>query len=138
MSLRASSEDRRGSLALWFAVFGAPVAWFAGLVASYFAVHEVCRVHSPLGPRLVSFAALAVAIAAGLTARAISANAKDRAADRTRFMGQVGMMAGAVFSLILVLQLVATLFLPGCHERPRTNASPDVFVPQVMDPSPPA
>jgi uncharacterized membrane protein AbrB (regulator of aidB expression) len=135
MSPRDFSETARGNPALWFAVFGAPAAWFVGLVASYFAVHEVCRVHSPLAPRIVSLAALIVAIAAGVTARGIVIKATEANAARTRFMGQIGMMAGAVFSLIMVLYLAATLFLPGCHDRPRTPESPDVLVPGVVFPA---
>ena len=129
----AEAPPPRGSAALWFAFLGAPAAWFISLVVSYYAVHEVCRVHSPLAPRIVSLLALVVAVAAGLTARAIWMQASGVTAERTRFMAQIGVMAGSVFSLIVVLHLVATLLLPGCHERPRTEQSPDVFVPTSRD-----
>ncbi|PYO95127.1 MAG: hypothetical protein DMD62_03230 [Gemmatimonadetes bacterium] len=123
MSRRASSDV--GSPGLWFAVFGPPAAWFASLVVSYFAVHEVCRVHSPLAPRLVSLGALVIAVAAGVAGRGIW---RGEAHERTRFMAQIGVMGGTVFSLIILLQIVATLLLPTCHERPRTPGSPDVFI----------
>jgi hypothetical protein len=123
MSHPESSE--RGSAGLWFAVLGPPAAWFASLVVSYFAVHEVCRVHSSLAPRIVSFAALVVAVAAGLTGRGIWVRAAHD--ERARFMAQIGVLGSALFSLIMFLQIVATLLLPGCHERPRTPQSPDVF-----------
>lgn len=117
-------------MGLWFAVLGPPAAWFVSLGVSYFAVHEVCRVHSPLAPRVVSLVAFVVAIAAGMTARAIWVAAAQH--ERTRFLAQVGVLSGAVFSLIVLLQIVATLFLPSCHERPRTSESPDVLVPKMV------
>jgi hypothetical protein len=124
MSRHASSE--RGSAGLWFAVCGPPAAWFASLVVGYFAVHEVCRVHSPLGPRIISLVALIVSVAAGLGGRGIWIATEH---ERTRFMAQIGVLGSAVFSLIILLQVVATILIPGCHERPRTPQSPDVLRP---------
>lgn len=115
---------------LWFSVLGPPAAWFASLVVGYFAVHEVCRVHSPLAPRIVSLLALAVALAAGLTGRAIWR--RHEAQERTRFMAQIGVMSGGLFSLIMLLQILATLLIPTCHERPRTPESPDVLLPPAV------
>ena len=122
---RPDSSEAPGTPTLWFAVFGPPAAWFAGLTASYFTVHEVCRVASPLSPRLISIVALLVSLAAGVVARVILL--RSYAHERTRFMAQIGLLASGVFSLILMLQVVATFLLPGCHERPRTPHSPDVL-----------
>ena len=130
------SSDARGTPGLWFAVFGPPAAWFASLVVSYFAVHEVCRVHSPLGPRIVSGLALVVAVTAGFVGRSVWVRAQHH--ERARFMAQVGVLGGAVFSLIILLQIIATLLLPSCHDRPRTPNSPDVRVPHASEQLPPA
>ena len=117
---------------LWFSILGPPAAWFASLIVGYFAVHEVCRVHSPLAPRIVSLVALAVALAAGLTGRVIWR--RHEAQERTRFMAQLGVMSGGLFSLIMLLQILATVLIPTCHERPRTPESPDVLVPPAVQP----
>ena len=106
-------------------MFGPAAAWFAGLVGGYYAVHEVCRVHSPLGPRLVLALALLVSVVAGIVSRIILQQVEQY--ERTRFMAQIGLLSSGVFSLILALQIVATFLLPGCHERPRTPRSPDVL-----------
>ena len=124
MSPHTSSD--RGSATLWFAFLGPPAAWFTSLIAGYFAVHEVCRVHSSLAPRIISLVALIVAVAAGVSGRGIWT---ETAHERTRFMAQIGVLSSAVFSLIMLLQVVATLLIPGCHERPRTPQSPDVLRP---------
>jgi hypothetical protein len=101
-------------------------------VAGYFAVHEVCRVQSALAPRIISIFALILAAAGAMTGRSIWR--RDAAQDRTRFMAQLGVMSGSLFALIIVLQIVATLLIPTCHERPRTPASPDVLiVPALRD-----
>jgi hypothetical protein len=51
-------------------------------------------------------------------------------------MAQIGVLEGVLFSLIMLLQIVATLLLPPCHERPRTPQSPDVFrLPSIESPS---
>jgi hypothetical protein len=115
----------RGSAGLWFAVLGPPAVWFVSLVVSYFGVHEVCRVNSPLAPRVVSVVALVLVLAAGLVGRAIWVGAA--AHERTRFLAQIGVLSSAVFSLIILLQVIATFLLPACHDRPRTPQSPDVW-----------
>lgn len=140
MSLRDSSEPsaygRRGSLGLWFAVLGPPAAWFASLVVSYFSVHEVCRVHSAIAPRVVSLIALAAAVGAGFAGRTlwVRADGGSIAALRTRFLAQIGVLGAATFSLIILLQIVATVLLPPCRERPRTHESPDVLAPPALSP----
>ena len=116
---------------MWFAVFAPPAAWFASLVVGYFAVHEVCRVHSALAPRLVSLLALVVAAAAGVTGRALWVRSETH--ERTRFMAQLGVLSGSLFSMIMLLQILATLLFPTCHERPRTPESPDVLRPSGLE-----
>jgi hypothetical protein len=128
-----SESARRGTAGLWFAVFGPAAAWFASLVVSYFAVHEVCRAHSMLGPRVVSLVALIVALAAGVLGRSIWVQNETHA--RTRFLGQLSVLGGAVFSLIILLQLVATLLIPTCRDRPRSPQAPDVILPAFAPPS---
>lgn len=131
-----SRTDSRNPV-LWFAVFGAPAAWFVSLVAGYFSVHGVCRHQSIVLPLTISVVALAISAGAGIGGRALYGAARDH--ERTRFLAEIGMMAGTVFSLIIVLQLIAILMVPPCRERPRTPGSPDVFRPgPAGDPAVPA
>ena len=78
----------------------------------------------------LSLVALIVALAAGLGGRGIWVATHH---ERTRFMAQIGVLGSAVFSLIILLQVVATILIPGCHERPRTPQSPDVLRPQSVE-----
>ena len=108
-------------------MLGGPAAWFVSLTVSYFAVHEVCRHQTAIAPRIVSVIAFAVAVAAAIGGRgiwtqvaAVAHREGDRPVERTRFLAQIGVLGGTVFSLIILLQVVATLLLPSCRERPRT------------------
>ena len=121
------SPPASSSRAPWFAVFGAPAAWFASLVAGYFSVHHACRSHSGMLPLAISLVALLVSVGAGVRGRLVYGVAREH--ERTRFLAEIGMLAGTVFSLIILLQIIAILVLPPCHERPRTPSSPDVFRP---------
>jgi hypothetical protein len=139
MSPRDTSDDgslsRRGSVTLWFVVFGGPAAWFVSLTVSYFGVHEVCRQHSSIGPRITSIVAFAIAVAAAVVGRGIWTRVAATE-QRTRFLAQLGVLGGTVFSLIILLQVVATFLLPSCRERPRTPESPDVLTPPALVHSP--
>jgi hypothetical protein len=86
-----------------------------------------------MGPRIASLLALIVAVAAGIAGRAIWL--QEEAHERTRFLAQISVLGGGVFSLIILLQVLATLVLPTCHERPRTPESPDVLRPSYSQQS---
>ena len=108
----------------------------ASLAVSYFMVHEVCRQQTAVGPRIVSVVALAMAIASAVGGRSIWTRVERGESDenavsseRTRFLAQIGVLGGSVFSLIILLQVVATILFPACHGRPRTPESPDVLRP---------
>jgi hypothetical protein len=132
MTAATPAERSRGSFGLWFAVLGGPTAWFVSLVMSYSWVHEACRHQSALGPRVVSVVALLLAVGSALGGRRIW---KDTADERTRFMAQIGVMGGMTFSLIILLQILATMLLSPCHggSGPRSPQSPDVLAPQIHD-----
>ena len=121
------SPVRPSDRALWFAVFGPPVAWSVDLLASIAIHHDYCaalmgrtfRAWSGVGALLfvVGFAMLVVSLAGGLTSwRAHAAIGSDTGfgdtdLDRRRFMARAGLLACALFSFAIVLRLVAPLVL---------------------------
>ena len=89
----ARAAGDRGSAALWYALFGAPVAWFISLSLAYFAVTRGCRAGTALPLHLLTVAGIAVGIGAGLTARRLWRDAGGGLSDdngdrigRTRFI----------------------------------------------------
>jgi hypothetical protein len=122
--------------ALWFGLFGAPVAWSLQLLASYALVAHGCYPDAepmtmPVIPGLralvlaTGVAALAVALlAAGAAWRSWRAAQHEHKGGhealleagegRTRFMALSGMLLGAVFVLGIVMNVVPLLLLRPC------------------------
>jgi hypothetical protein len=122
--------------ALWFGLFGAPVAWSLQLLASYALVAHGCYPDAepmtmPVVPGLrtlvlgTGVAALALALLAGGSAwrswRATQHEHDDghealleAGEGRTRFMALAGMMLSAVFVLGIVMNVVPLLLLRPC------------------------
>jgi hypothetical protein len=122
--------------ALWFGLFGAPVAWSLQLLASYALVAHGCYPDAepmtmPVVPGLrtlvlgTGVAALAVALLAGGSAwRSWRATRHEHGGEhealleagegRTGFMALAGMLLGAVFALGIVMNVVPLLLLQPC------------------------
>ena len=118
--------------ALWFGLFGAPVAWSLQLLASYALVAHGCYPDAePMTMPVVAglrtlvletgAAALAVALLAGLSAwrswrvtRHELEGELEAGEGRTRFMALAGMLLGAVFVLGIVMNVVPMLMLHPC------------------------
>ena len=122
--------------ALWFGLFGAPVAWSLQLLASYALVAHGCYPDSepmtmPVVPGLrtlvlgTGVTALVVALLAGGSAwrswRATQHEHESRhealleaGEGRRRFMALAGMLLSAVFLLGIVMNIVPLLMLRPC------------------------
>jgi hypothetical protein len=118
--------------ALWFGLFGAPVAWSLQLLTSYALVAHGCYPDAepmtmPVVPGLRTLvlgtgaAALVVALLAGSSAwRSWRATQDGHEAlleageGRTRFMALAGMLLSAVFVLGIVMNVVPLLMLRPC------------------------
>ena len=122
--------------ALWFGLFGAPVAWSLQLLASYALVAHGCYPDAepmtmPVVPGLRTLvlgtgaAALAVAFLAGGSAwRSWRATQQEHEGgheglleageERTRFMALAGLLLSAFFVLGIVMNVVPLLLLRPC------------------------
>lgn len=125
----------RGSAALWYALFGAPVAWFISLSLAYFAVTAGCRAGSELPLHLISLAGIAVGIGAGLTARLLWRGAGGGLPDengdrigRTRFIAAAAGALSALFTLVMIGQWLGVIIQDPCAPLPRLPDSPDAWV----------
>ena len=125
MADQAKEEERlreaRGIAVLWFALLAAPVAWMLGLNADYGMVRVACAGNTALPLHLVTLATLVLAAGGGWVARRewrrLGAGPPDEepgAVGRSRFMAAVGMLASALFSLAIVSQWLAKVFLHPC------------------------
>ena len=111
----------RGIALLWFAVLAGPLAWMLGLNAQYSLVRLACAKGNMLYLHAVTVLTLALALAGVWMAlrewRRTGRHWPDEhggTMSRSRFMAVVGLMAGALFSLTIVAQWLANVFLNPC------------------------
>ncbi|HET8657187.1 MAG TPA: hypothetical protein VFL93_16795 [Longimicrobiaceae bacterium] len=114
-------RTERVEAALWFAVLAGPTAWILGMLANYSLVRVACAKHSMLSLHLVSLGALLLALGGGAVAwrewrRAGSEWPGEGSGPlvRSRFMAVIGVLASAFFTLVIVAQWIAQLFLNPC------------------------
>lgn len=106
---------------LWFAMLGGPIAWVLGLNLDYALVRIACTEQTMLPLHLVTLGTLALSLAGGWVAwrewRRAGAEWPGEGGSemsRSRFMAVVGLMASAFFSLVILAQWAAKLFLNPC------------------------
>lgn len=122
--------------ALWFALLGGPIAWSAHLLASYPLVSVACQLQTTAPLNLVTAITAAIAAAAGITGaiahRRADAQADAQAGDgaradagaaggdlgdavaRARFMALAGMLAGALFTFVILVEGLPPLLHDPC------------------------
>lgn len=118
---RQRLREPRGLLALWFALLAGPIAWMLGLNAQYSLVRVACAKGNMLYLHAVTVLTLALALAGVWMAwrewhRAGRAWPDEHAGilPRSRFMAMLGLLAGVLFSLAIVSQWLANVFLNPC------------------------
>lgn len=126
---------RRGSIGLWYAFLGAPIAWGLELFVIYPAVPYACSHDAPVFLYVIGIVGLLLSLGAGLVGYSIWSDAGEELPgdhatrmDRSRLMAVVGMMASTLFSLIIIGQLVATAIIGPCIPLPRVRFTPDALV----------
>ena len=124
--------DTHGSTALWYAMLGSPFVWAIQLFFMYPAVPYACSSKSTVWLYVIGGLALLLSVASGLVAYNIWNEAGAELpgeyatrTDRTRLMVAVGMIFSALFSTILLAQLIATAILGPCIPLPRVKYTPD-------------
>ena len=132
----APERHRAGVAALWFGLFGAPIAWSIQELVSYAVVAHAC--YPDWQPRLtrslsgvwsivliVSLLTLLIGLAAGLTAYRSWALSREERGNmehhplehgegRTRFMALSGLILSSIFLLNLVMNAVVLFLVPAC------------------------
>jgi hypothetical protein len=129
-----SKEERRGSVLLWFAVLGSPIAWVGHLGIGYsleewFACSESAHEEGHIlgfGVKAVSvfvnsaMAGLALlSLLAGLSCwRKLKGKEGDERLQRAQWMAFAGIVEGALFLFIILLGYLPALTLHTCETTP--------------------
>ncbi len=118
---RAESGEGKGALLLWAGVLGPPIVFLTDLLVSYAMAYWACSSGRRWALDLVTLASVARVVLCGLTAWRLwaGAGAADPQgafpADRTRFMGMVGLLSSALFLLATLGLLVPRLVIGPCY-----------------------
>ena len=101
---------------LWAGVLGAPAAWAAQMQTIYASAHWACeRSHRPV-LTVVSAVCMIAAVVCGLVClRYLNRRERDpEFHGRVRFLASLGVLSGAMYAVVIVAQLIATLMLDPC------------------------
>jgi hypothetical protein len=108
-------------LALWFALLGGPIAWSAHLLASYPLVSVACQLQTTAPLNLITAITATLAAAAGITGavahRRIGQDGPGGLGDsyaRARFMALAGLIAGAFFTFVILVEGLPPLLQDPC------------------------
>jgi hypothetical protein len=116
---RSISLSPAGIAAQWTGVLAGPIAWALDLMVSYSIVQWSCGGPHPLVLHLVSWIALLI-IVGGLAAswRVLAEAPRGAApvAQRTRFMGWLGVVSCAMFATTIVATAIPRWILDACQQ----------------------
>lgn len=106
-------------LLLWIGAVGAPIAWAIQFLIIYALVPHVCKVGASKSLHITS----AVFILLGVSAGVLSwwnLGRKEHSFEEEResiiFMSRMGLMTSAMFTLIMLAQIIPTFFIDPCWQ----------------------
>ena len=118
---RAESGGGKGALVLWAGVLGPPIVFLTDLLVSYGVAYWACSSGRRWALDLVTLVAVALVVVCGVTAWRLlegSGPADPQGAwpaDRTRFMGTVGLASSLLFLLATLGFIVPRLVIGPCY-----------------------
>ena len=120
MTMRGLHEP--GEWRQWAGLLAGPVAWAVDLLLSYALVQWACGGGHPAVLRIITLFSLAVIAAGALAAWQTMAASPDGASldgsrpdDRGRFMGLLGLLACALFTLVVIAAAIPRWALDACE-----------------------
>jgi hypothetical protein len=118
----AQPLDRRAHFVLWLGVLAPPTLFLVSLTVAYSVIPFACLARSPLALHLTSLAFLIATLLPGVLAWREWQRAGREWPDTeygplpsARFMGALGAMGSAFFSLLVIAQWAAMLIVPYCR-----------------------
>jgi hypothetical protein len=108
-----------GNVTLWIELLGPSFLWLCQLETSYGLLPWICAHHYFLLARLSWTPFFAGAVILGVLAcrdwmRLCALDPEDRGVARSRFMAALGIIMAALFSLLMLLQGIATFLFSPC------------------------
>ena len=104
---------------LWTGAVTAPVAWAIQFLIIYALVPHLCKVGASKSLHITSLTFIIIGIMAGVLSW-WNLGQKEHSFEEEResiiFMGRLGIMTSALFTLIMLAQLIPTFFIDPCWQ----------------------
>jgi hypothetical protein len=104
---------------LWTGAVTAPVAWAIQFLIIYALVPHVCKVGASKSLHITSLTFIIIGIMAGVLSW-WNLGQKEHSFEEEResiiFMGRLGIMTSALFTLIMLAQVIPTFFIDPCWQ----------------------
>jgi hypothetical protein len=120
MALTDQQQTTRSIAAEWFGILAGPLAWLLQFIINYALVRRACITHSTMSLHVVSALFLIVAVTAGIASakkllhfRADSSSAEAMVA-RSHFMAIVGVFSSTLYTLAIIMQVIASFIWNPC------------------------
>jgi hypothetical protein len=113
-------QNKRGTALQWFGILTGPFAWLSQFILNYSLVRWECIDHSKTALHLVSALFLLIVVVAGIvSAKALIdtrqyTSSGEEIAARSHFMAMLGVFSSALFTLAIIMQIVATFVWSPC------------------------
>jgi hypothetical protein len=122
-SLAGKEEGGEGNaikhLLLWVGAVAAPIAWSIQFLIIYALVPHACKVGANKSLHITSVIFILIGVVAGILSW-WNLGQKEHSFEEEResiiFMGRLGIMTSALFTLIMLAQVIPTFFIDPCWQ----------------------
>ena len=123
MGSTAGKEEGHGDalkhLLLWVGTLTAPIAWAIQFLIIYALVPHVCKVGASKSLHITSLTFIVIGIVAGILSwwnLGQREHSFEEERESITFLGRLGMMTSAMFTLIMLAQVIPTFFIDPCWQ----------------------
>jgi hypothetical protein len=114
-----SNRDAFNHALLWVGMLSAPIAWSIQFLIIYALVPHVCKVQREFSLHVTSAIFIVIGIVSGALAwrnLSLAQHSFEEERESILFLGRVGIMTSAMFTLIMIAQVIPTFFIDPCWQ----------------------
>lgn len=123
MGSMAGKQEGHGDalkhLLLWVGALTAPIAWAIQFLIIYALVPHVCKVGASKSLHITSLTFIVIGIVAGILSwwnLGQREHSFEEERESITFLGRLGIMTSAMFTLIMLAQVIPTFFIDPCWQ----------------------
>jgi hypothetical protein len=118
--MKEQMQNKRSIAREWFCLLTGPLAWLSQFIINYSLVRWECIDHSKTALHMVSASFLLMVVGAGILSAKVLIDTRqhtssgEEMAARPHFMAMLGVFSSALFTLAIIMQVVATFVWSPC------------------------